>query len=49
MAEWYCHACQRWVSGLCCPGCLKIDPASVRWMSRHEIDNARRKVLDCAR
>lgn len=45
MAEWYCFDCHRWANGLCCPGCLKIDPANVRWMSEAEIKEARRKAL----
>ena len=49
MAEWFCRNCNRWAGGLCCPGCLRIDPASVRWMSLSEITEARRKVLEDSR
>lgn len=40
--EWYCERCRRWVNGACCPGCLRIDPASARWMAQREVEEARR-------
>jgi hypothetical protein len=43
--EWFCETCQRWVNGLCCPGCLKCDPFSVKWASDREIAAARRKAM----
>jgi hypothetical protein len=45
MPEWFCERCHRWVNGLCCPGCLQCDPASVRWASRVEIEEARKKAM----
>lgn len=45
LPEWFCFDCHRWVNGLCCPGCLKIDPANVRWASQAEIEAARKRVL----
>lgn len=44
--EWFCHSCRRWVNGLCCSGCLRCDPASVRWATRREIQQARREALE---
>ena len=46
LPEWFCSDCHRWVNGLCCPGCLKIDPANVRWASQAEIEAARKRVLN---
>lgn len=45
MAEWFCERCRRWVNGLCCPGCLQIEPASARWCTQAEIEEARAKAL----
>lgn len=33
MSDFYCQDCRRWNNGSCCVGCLKIDPANVRWMT----------------
>lgn len=45
LPEWYCWDCKRWVNGLCCPGCLKIDPDNARWATEAEIKAARDRVL----
>ena len=42
--EWFCTACQRWSGTTCCAGCLRINPADVRWMTEREIQEARRQV-----
>lgn len=49
MSEWYCPDCRKWNGGSCCSGCLKINPADVRWMSEYEIKREREKVLGLRR
>lgn len=49
MSEWYCQDCRRWSGTICCAGCLRMNPADVRWMSRYEIERERAKVLGASR
>lgn len=45
MAEFYCTDCRKWNRQLVCSGCLKVDPANVRWMTESEIKREREKAL----
>lgn len=46
MSEWYCQTCRKWNGHSCCTGCLKINPADVRWMSEYEIKRERDRALE---
>jgi hypothetical protein len=46
MSEWYCEQCRKWNGHSCCTGCLRINPADVRWMSEYEIKRERERALN---